>query len=64
LDARPTLTLHPDEFSLGAGESRLVYVTIDLSCLNLSKGIIETSIDVLMDDSLALKLWVEVDVYG
>lgn len=62
--AQPGMVLRPDDFVLGAGESRVVAVEIDLSaCTDLAIGTLQTSIDLLMDDAVALKLWLEVDVY-
>jgi len=60
----PGVTLRPESFSLDAGDSKVVVVEIDLApCSNLPIGTIDSAIDLLMDEALVLKLWIEVDVY-
>jgi hypothetical protein len=60
----PGVTLQPDSFFLDARDSRVVFVEIDLApCSNLPIGTIDSSIDLLLDETMVLKLWIEVDVY-
>ena len=59
----PTLTLRPGGFCLEPETSREVIVEVDLAaCQKPSK--LETSIDLLMNDAVAQKLWIEIDVYA
>jgi hypothetical protein len=55
----PALTLRPGAFYLDAGESRLVSVEAELP----GPGRYESCLDLTMDDAVALKLWIEIDVY-
>jgi hypothetical protein len=61
--AGPRLILRPNQFFLDADDSRIIHAEIDLSCFGTTKGTLETSIDVLMNQALTLKLWVEIDIY-
>jgi hypothetical protein len=64
LPAGPAVTVHPETFSLEAGESAVVRIELDLAeWASLQLGALATSVDLLMDDKIALKLWIEVDVY-
>jgi hypothetical protein len=62
LSAEPLLTVEPERFPLEAGSSVVVSVKIDLSP-EVSTGALETSLDLVMDEVRAFKLWIEVDVY-
>ena len=58
----PALTLKPAGFLLKPGEARLVEVAADLAdCAD--PGRYESSVDILMNEAVALKLWIEIDVY-
>ena len=62
--AAPALTLRPGVFSLDAGQTQIIVVEVDLvPCSNLSAGTLQTSIDLLMNEAVSLKIWVEIDVY-
>ena len=64
LPAGLALAIHPETFSLEAGESAIVRIDLDLGpCADLRLDAVATSVDLLMDDAIALKLWIEVDVY-
>jgi hypothetical protein len=64
LSAEPLLTVEPEHFPLQAGASAVISVTIDLSgTTEIPTGALETSIDLIMDEARAFKLWIEVDVY-
>jgi hypothetical protein len=64
LQTEPMLTLRPDNFCLEAGQSQLVWVEVDLApCSGLASGTLGTSIDLLMNDAVGLKVWIEIDVY-
>jgi hypothetical protein len=64
LPDQPQLVLRPDNFVLEAGESKVIDVEIDLSaCANLAIGTLQASVDLLMNDAVAIKLWIEVEVY-
>ncbi len=56
----PTLTLRPGAFYLDPGEARVVIVEAELP----GPGRYESSLDLSMDDAVALKLWIEIDVYS
>ena len=55
----PALTLRPGAFYLAPGEARLVTVEAELP----GPGRYQSCLDLSMDDALALKLWIEIDVY-
>jgi hypothetical protein len=60
----PALSLRPEALSLEEGEIACVQLDLDLApCADLGPGAIASSIDLVMDGSIALKLWIEVDVY-
>jgi hypothetical protein len=64
ISVEPSLTVEPERFPLEADASAVVSVSIDLtSSPEISTGVLETSLDLVMDEALALKLWIEVDVY-
>ena len=64
LSAEPLLTVEPECFSLEAGASAVISVTIDLSATTeIPTGALETSLDLIMDEARAFKLWIEVDIY-
>jgi hypothetical protein len=64
LRAEPLLTVEPARFQLEAGASAVISVMIDLSAtIEIPTGALETSIDLIMDEARAFKLWIEVDVY-
>lgn len=69
IDARPvamapSLTIRPGGFVLEAGAAAIVAVELDFaSCPDLVASPLQTSIDLLMDDAVALKIWIEVEVY-
>jgi len=56
----PALTVRPGAFYLDPGEARMVAVEAELP----GPGRYETCIDLTMDDAVALKLWIEIDVYS
>jgi hypothetical protein len=56
----PTLTLRPGAFYLDPGEARVVIVEAELP----GPGRYESCLDLTMDDAVALKLWIEIDVYS
>lgn len=58
----PALTLRPGGFLLGPNEARMVVVEADLSACS-EPGKYESSVDILMNDAVTLKLWIEIDVY-
>ena len=55
----PVLTLRPGAFYLNPGEARVVIVEAELP----GSGRYESCLDLTMDDAVALKLWIEIDVY-
>ena len=55
----PLLSLRPGAFYLEPGEARVVSVEAELP----GPGRYETALDVTMDEAVALKLWIEIDVY-
>jgi hypothetical protein len=62
--AMPILSLRPDSFSLDAGASAIVSVEVDLSpCPDLVNTTLQTSIDLHMNDAVALKIWIEIDLH-
>jgi hypothetical protein len=64
LSAEPLLTVEPVCFPLEAGASAVISVTIDLSAtIEIPTGALETSLDLIMEETRASKLWIEVDVY-
>jgi len=64
LNAEPLLIVKPECFPLEDGASAVISVTIDLSATTgISTGTLETSLDLIMDETRAFKLWIEVDVY-
>ena len=64
LSAEPLLTVEPEYFPLEAGASAVISVTIDLSAtIELPIGVLETSLDLIMDEARVFKLWMEIDVY-
>jgi hypothetical protein len=64
LKAAPMLTLRPDKFCQDAGESQFVLVEVDLApCSDLSSCTLETSIDLLVNDAVTHKIWIEIIVY-
>ena len=64
MSPEPPLTIEPECFSLEAGGSAIISVTIDLSATNeIPIGALETSLDLIMGEARAFKLWIEVDVY-
>jgi hypothetical protein len=64
LSAEPLLSVEPECFPLEAGASAVISVTIDLSATTeIPIGALETSLDLIMDEARAFKLWIEVDVY-
>lgn len=61
LDAAPAITLCPGAFSLEPGAASIVAVEVDCTaCGALREGTIQTSVDLHMDDRLALKVWIEI----
>ncbi len=56
----PALTLRPGAFYLEPGEARVVSVEADLP----APGRYESALDLTMDEAVALKLWIEIDVYS
>jgi hypothetical protein len=64
LDAAPAITLCPGAFSLEPGAATIVAVEVDCTaCAALRQGTIQTSIDLQMDDCLALKVWIEITLH-
>jgi hypothetical protein len=62
--AAPMLTIHPGSFALDSGASEIISVEIDLAARpDLVDGDLQTSIDLHMNDAIALKIWVEIHVY-
>ena len=62
--ASPMLTIRPGSFALDAGASEIISVEVDLAaCPDLVDGDLQTSIDLHMNDAIALKIWVEIHVY-
>jgi hypothetical protein len=55
----PLLTLRPSAFYLDPGEARVLTVEAELP----GPGRYESCLDLTMDDAVALKLWIEIDVY-
>jgi hypothetical protein len=61
---QPQLRFSPERFVLDAGQSMVVGVEVDCSeCSQTPIGALSGSADLLMDEAIALKLWIEVDVY-
>lgn len=56
----PSLTLRPGAFYLEPGEARVVSVEAELP----GPGRYEAAVDLTMDEAVALKLWIEIDVYS
>jgi hypothetical protein len=64
LDAVPAITLCPGAFSLEPGAATIVAVEVDCTvCKALREGTIQTSVDLHMDDCLALKVWIEITLH-
>jgi len=64
LEREPGFTVTPERLTLEAGGAAVLTVTLDLAALpELASGKLETSLDLVMNDGLALKLWIEADVY-
>jgi len=64
LAAAPTLSVRPGSFILNAEASEIITVEIDFSpCPELASGVVQTSIDLRMNDSMALKIWIEVELH-
>jgi hypothetical protein len=62
--AVPMLTIRPGSFALDAGASQIISVEVDLAaCPDLVDGDLQTSIDLHMNDAIALKIWVQIHVY-
>jgi hypothetical protein len=60
----PRFVVTPERLTLAPGASAVLTVTLDLASLpELASGKLETSVDLVMNDGLALKLWIEADVY-
>jgi hypothetical protein len=60
----PALSMRPGSFVLNDGASEVVTVEIDFGCCpDLSSGTVQTSIDLRMNDALALKIWIEVELH-
>jgi hypothetical protein len=60
----PRLHFSPERFALEAGQSTIVSVEVDCSeCGETPQGPLSASANVLMDEAIALKLWIEVDLY-
>jgi hypothetical protein len=60
----PRLVVTPERFQLAPGASAVLTLTLDLASLpELASGKLETAVDLVMNDGLALKLWIEADVY-
>lgn len=55
----PALTLRPGAFYLEPGEARVIIVEAELP----GPGRYESVVDLTMDETVALKLWIEIDVY-
>ena len=56
----PLLTQRPGAFYLEPGEARVVTVEAELP----GPGRYQSALDVTMDEAVALKLWIEIDVYS
>jgi hypothetical protein len=64
LAGAPALSMRPGSFVLNDGESEVVTVDIDFGCCpDLASGTVQTSIDLRMNDALALKIWIEVELH-
>jgi hypothetical protein len=62
--AAPMLTIRPGSFALDAGASEIIAVEVDLGpCPDLVDSNLQTSIDLHMNDAVALKIWIEIHVY-
>jgi hypothetical protein len=62
--AAPILTVRPGSFALDAGASAIVSVEVDLeSCVELADGTLQTSIDLHMNEAVAFKIWIEIELY-
>ena len=60
----PLLTVQPVGFPLDPGEVTVIRVDVDLHrCVDFAAGTLKTSIDLRMDDAIALKLWIEIALY-
>lgn len=57
------MTPRPGGFRLEPGEARIVALDVDLAACD-RPGKYESSLDALMNDAVALKLWIEIDVYA
>jgi hypothetical protein len=61
--AAPIMGIRPDSFALAPGASAMLTVEVDLgSCPDLLDNL-QTSIDLHMNNAIALKIWIEIDVY-
>lgn len=64
LASRPKLVVSPAKLELPAGGSVVVAVQADLApCPEISGHGLQTSLDLILDEALAMKLWIEIDVY-
>ena len=64
LEREPRFVVTPERLTLAPGGAAVLTVTLDLAALpELKAGKLETSVDLVMNDGLALKLWIEADVY-
>jgi hypothetical protein len=60
----PVLSVQPSSFALHPAATAVIVADVDLrSCPDLTAGKLQTSIDLRMDDAIALKLWIEMDIY-
>jgi len=61
--AAPIIGVRPDSFALAPGAWAVLTVEVDLgSCPDLLDNL-QTSIDLHMNNAIALKIWIEIDIY-
>jgi hypothetical protein len=62
--AAPTVTVRPSSFLINADCSEIISVEVDLAaCPELVNEDLRGSIDLNMNDEIALKIWIEMHVY-
>jgi hypothetical protein len=64
LSVEPALVVTPTALKLASDASTVITVHVDLApCSEISRGVIEASLDLILDEALTMKLWIEIDVY-
>jgi hypothetical protein len=64
LTSPPKLLVSPAQLKLPADGSVVIAVQADLApCPEISGHGLQTSLDLILDEALAIKLWIEIDIY-